>query len=73
MGRFAPGHLGELTQLLSFEMVDEALGQTRTVQARIRDVPSRVVAYPLLAACLFSELGISRGGANCLRAWLASL
>src|SRR5262249_24230836 len=31
-GRFAPGHLGEMTQLLPFEMVDEALVQTRAVQ-----------------------------------------
>jgi hypothetical protein len=56
-GRFAPGHLGELTQLVPFEMVDEALAQTKTVQSRIRDVPSRVVVYLLLAACLFPELG----------------
>jgi hypothetical protein len=56
-GRFAPGHLGELTQLVPFEMVDEALTQTRTVQSRIRELPSRVVVYLLLAACLFPELG----------------
>jgi hypothetical protein len=56
-GRFAPGHLGELTQLMPFEMVDEALMRTRTVQARIRDLPSRVVVYLLLAGCLFPEVG----------------
>ena len=56
-GRFAPGHLGELTQLVPFEMVDEALAQTRTVQRRVRDLPSRVVVYLLLAGCLFPELG----------------
>jgi Insertion element 4 transposase N-terminal/Transposase DDE domain len=56
-GRFAPGHLGELTQLVPFEMVDEALAQTRTVQSRIRDLPSRAVVYLVLAACLFPELG----------------
>src|SRR5579859_6267788 len=56
-GRFAPGHLGELTQLVPFEMVDEALAQTKTVQARVRDLPSRVVVYLLLAACLFPEVG----------------
>jgi hypothetical protein len=56
-GRFAPGHLGELTQLVPFEMVDEALAQTRTVQSRVRDLPSRVVVYLLLAACLFPGLG----------------
>jgi hypothetical protein len=56
-GRFAPGHLGELTQLVPFELVDEALAQTKTVQSRVRDLPSRVVVYLLLAACLFPELG----------------
>ncbi|MFD6857682.1 transposase domain-containing protein [Rhodococcus sp. NPDC060090] len=56
-GRFAPGHLGELTQLVPFEMVDEALTATGTVQARIRELPSRVVVYLLLAAALFEDLG----------------
>jgi Insertion element 4 transposase N-terminal len=59
-GRFAPGHLGELTQLVPFEMVDEALAQTRTVQSRVRDLPSRVVVCLLLAGCLFPELGYPR-------------
>ena len=54
---FAPGHLGELTQLVSFEMVDEALAETGTTQSRIRDLPSRVVVYLLLAAALFPECG----------------
>jgi hypothetical protein len=56
-GRYAPGHLGELTQHLPFEMVDEALRATRTTQSRLRDLPSRVVVYLLLAACLFPEVG----------------
>ena len=56
-GRFAPGHLGELTQLVPFEMVDEVLAQTGAVQSRVRDLPSRVVVYLLLAGCLFAELG----------------
>jgi hypothetical protein len=56
-GRFAPGHLGELTQHLPFEVVDEAVAQTRTGQTRIRDLPSRVVVYLLLASCLFPEVG----------------
>ena len=38
-------------------MVDEALAQTRAVQRRVRDLPSRVVVYLLLAACLSPELG----------------
>ena len=56
-GRFAPGHLGELTQIVPFEMVDEVLASARRVQVRVRDLPSRVVVYLLLAAGLFSELG----------------
>jgi hypothetical protein len=56
-GRFAPGHLGELTQQVPFEMVDAALGQTCRVQRRVRDLPARVVVYLVLAGCLFAELG----------------
>lgn len=56
-GRYAPGHLGELTQLAPFEMIDEALAATRATQSRLRDLPSRVVVYLLLAACLFPEVG----------------
>jgi hypothetical protein len=56
-GRFAPGHLGELTQLLPFEMVDDALQRAGAVQARVRLLPARVVVYVLLAGCLFAELG----------------
>jgi hypothetical protein len=56
-GVFAPGHLGELTQIVPFEMVDEALQATGTVQARLRCLPARVVVYLLLAGCLFAGLG----------------
>jgi hypothetical protein len=56
-GAFAPGHLGELTRIVPFEMVDEALAQTGRTQERIRDLPSRVVVYLLLAGCLFPGLG----------------
>ncbi|CAL9371124.1 IS4 family transposase ISSav1 [Streptomyces sp. enrichment culture] len=38
-------------------MVDEALTATRAVQSRLRDLPSRVVIYLILAACLFPETG----------------
>jgi transposase IS4-like protein len=37
-GRFAPGHLGELTQIVPFEMVGEALAETGE-QRRVRDLP----------------------------------
>jgi hypothetical protein len=56
-GRFAPGHLGELTQQVPFELVDAVLAQTGRTQARLRDLPARVVVYLLLAGCLFAELG----------------
>lgn len=48
--------MGELTQHLPFEMVDEALAATKTTQSRLRDLPSRVGIYLLLAACLFPEI-----------------
>ena len=48
-GVFAPGHVGELTQYLPFELVDDVLEQTKTVQRRLRDLPSRTGVYFLLA------------------------
>jgi hypothetical protein len=59
-GRFAPGHLGELTQQVPFEMVDAVLEQTCRVQRRVRVLPARVVVYLLLAGCLFTELGYTQ-------------
>jgi hypothetical protein len=59
-GAFAPGHLGELTQIVPFEMVDEALARTGRTQERVRDLPSRVVVYLLLAGCLFPGMGWRR-------------
>lgn len=38
-------------------MVDAVLAETGKVQARVRDLPSRVVVYLLLAAGLFAEIG----------------
>jgi hypothetical protein len=46
-----------LTQVVPFEMVDDILQATGAVQARVRDLPSRVVVYVLLAAGLFAECG----------------
>ena len=56
-GRFAPGHVGELTRIVPFEIVDAALAETRSQQQRVRDLPSRVVVYLLLAGALFAGLG----------------
>ncbi|MGX1549143.1 transposase domain-containing protein [Streptomyces adustus] len=43
--RFAPGHQGELTAVVPFELVDAVLAETRTVQRRLRDLPSWVGIY----------------------------
>jgi hypothetical protein len=56
-GVFAPGHLGELTRLIPFEMVDEVLAATCRLQRRVRLLPARVVVYLVLAGCLFAEYG----------------
>jgi len=56
-GVFAPGHLGELTQIVPFEMVDAVLTGCGATQRRLRKLPARVVVYLLLAAALFEECG----------------
>jgi hypothetical protein len=38
-------------------MVDAALAETGKIQKRVRDLPSRVVVYLLLAGALFTEVG----------------
>jgi hypothetical protein len=59
-GVYAPGHLGELTQYLPFEVVDDVLEQTKTTQRRLRHLPSRIGVYFLLALGLFPRLGYTR-------------
>jgi Insertion element 4 transposase N-terminal/Transposase DDE domain len=71
-GIFAPGHLGELTQYLPFELVDDTLEQTKTVQRRLRDLPSRVGVYFVLALGMYPQLGYARVWAK-LTAGLAGL
>lgn len=56
-GVFAPGHLGELTQLIPPEMVDAALATAGGKEQRLRRLPSRVVVYLLLAGALFAGQG----------------
>ncbi|WP_240122030.1 MULTISPECIES: transposase domain-containing protein [unclassified Streptomyces] len=63
-GRFAPGHFGELTAVVPFELVDAAPAETRTVQRRLRDLPSRVGMYSLLAMCLFPESATGWSGTS---------
>ncbi|WP_435108587.1 transposase domain-containing protein [Nocardiopsis synnemataformans] len=40
-GLFAPGHLGEPTRIVPFDMVDEALAGTGATQRRSRKLPER--------------------------------
>ena len=59
-GLYAPGHLGELTRYLPFELVDDVLGITGTAQKRLRALPSRVGMYFVLALALFPGIGYLR-------------
>ncbi|MFC7757832.1 IS4 family transposase [Catellatospora bangladeshensis] len=54
-GVFAPGHLGELTQILDFDLVDAVVAETGTVQRRVRLLPSRVLVFFVLALALFER------------------
>lgn len=56
-GVFAPGHLGELTQQVPFELSDAVLAETGAVQQRLRSLPSRVGLYFVLALGLYADLG----------------
>jgi hypothetical protein len=61
-GPFAPGHLGELTRVVPFELVGCLIDDARVREKRVRDLPSRAGVYFLLAMCLFPRAG-------CLAAW----
>lgn len=54
---FAAGHLGELTQIITPDLVDEVLHATCRVEMRIRKLPARVVVYFVLAMALFPREG----------------
>lgn len=56
-GVFAPGHIGELTPIVPFELVDALLEEAGAVERRLRVLPSRVGVYFLLALALFPDLG----------------
>jgi hypothetical protein len=56
-GVFAPGHLGELTQIVPFELADAVLADARAAQRRLRRLPSRVGVYFVLALGLFPQAG----------------
>src|ERR1700733_8769974 len=54
---FAPGHLGELTRIVPFELADAVLEEEGGLEKRVRLVPSRAGLYFLLAMCLFPQPG----------------
>ncbi|WP_043486179.1 MULTISPECIES: IS4 family transposase [Streptomyces] len=54
---FAPGHLGELTQVVPPELIDAVLEETGARERRLRCLPSRVGVYFVLALGLFEHLG----------------
>jgi transposase IS4-like protein/DDE family transposase len=56
-GVFAPGHLGELTWQVPFELADCVLEDARAAERRLRDLPSRAGLYFVLALGLFPLLG----------------
>lgn len=65
-GVFAPGHLGELTRQVPFELVDAVLEQTRATERRLRMLPSRVGVYFVVALALFPGLGATKVWAKLL-------
>jgi hypothetical protein len=56
-GVFAPGHLGELTRIVPFELADAVLEEEGGLEKRVRFLPSRCGLYFLLAMCLFPQSG----------------
>jgi len=56
-GVFAPGHLGELTWQVPFELADCVLADALAAGRRLRDLPSRTGLYFVLALGLFPQLG----------------
>ncbi|MCX4419431.1 IS4 family transposase [Streptomyces mirabilis] len=54
-GIYAPGHLGELTQIVDFVLVDAVIEETGSCEKRLRLLPSRVVVYFVLALALFED------------------
>jgi len=54
---FAPGHLGELTRVVPFELVDAVLEEAGGRERRLRLLPSRAGVYFLLALGLFPQAG----------------
>ncbi|MFD4972401.1 transposase domain-containing protein [Streptomyces sp. NPDC058424] len=52
---YAPGHLGELTQVIDPQLVDVVLEETGSRERRVRLLPARVVVYFVLALAFFER------------------
>lgn len=52
---YAPGHLGELTQVIDPYLVDAVLAETGAREQRVRLLPARVVVYFVLALAFFER------------------
>ncbi|MEV3859116.1 IS4 family transposase [Streptomyces sp. NPDC050095] len=53
---YAPGHLGELTQIIDPCLVDAVIDETAAQEPRIRLLPARVVVYFVLALAVFERV-----------------
>jgi hypothetical protein len=56
-GVLAPGHLGELTRIVPFELADAVVADNGAGERRLRLLPSRAGIYFVLAMCLFPGTG----------------
>ncbi|MFD4511034.1 transposase domain-containing protein [Streptomyces sp. NPDC058457] len=56
-GSFAPDHLGELTGVVPFELVEAMPAETCSAERRLRILPSRFGVCFCLAMWLFPEIG----------------
>ncbi|MEV7964435.1 transposase domain-containing protein [Sphaerisporangium sp. NPDC088356] len=54
-GVLAPGHLGELPQIVDFDLVDAVVEETGARERRLRLLPSRVMVYFVLALAMFEH------------------
>lgn len=53
---YAPGHLGELTQIIDPCLVDAVVAETAAQEQRLRLLPARVVVYFVLALAVFERV-----------------
>ncbi|GGP95309.1 transposase domain-containing protein [Streptomyces melanogenes] len=58
---YAPGHLGELTQIIAPCLDDAVVAETAAQEQRLRLLPARVVMYFVLALAVFERVSCTRG------------